>query len=88
MQLGQQSCPEFTCSNSLCMSNVRRCDFVNDCGDGSDEFGCGKSLTDSTKNQNHMLSHELTFRWLSSYNVSLLQLPYLYKWITSVRPSY
>ena len=42
----QQSCSEFTCDNGVCMSNVRRCDFVNDCGDGSDEFGCGKSLSD------------------------------------------
>ncbi|XP_078573379.1 MAM and LDL-receptor class A domain-containing protein 1-like [Branchiostoma floridae x Branchiostoma japonicum] len=33
---------EFTCSNTICVPPEVRCDFTNDCGDNSDEQGCGE----------------------------------------------
>lgn len=36
------ACPNFHCDNGLCVSNSSMCNGVNECGDGSDEKGCGK----------------------------------------------
>ena len=33
---------EFECANSLCVDVRRKCDGRDDCGDGSDEVGCGE----------------------------------------------
>ena len=33
---------QFTCNNGNCISKTQKCDKVNNCGDNSDEFGCGK----------------------------------------------
>ena len=35
---------KFQCNNQRCIDNSKRCNSLNDCGDGSDEFGCGKQL--------------------------------------------
>ena len=32
---------EFTCNNGKCISEAQRCNQNDDCGDGSDEQGCG-----------------------------------------------
>ena len=32
----------FQCSNGRCVNATNKCDGLNHCGDGSDEFGCGK----------------------------------------------
>lgn len=34
------TCPKthFKCQNHFCIPNVNTCDFVNDCGDNSDEY--------------------------------------------------
>ena len=34
----------FQCSNGLCVSNSKICNWLNDCMDGTDEDGCGKDL--------------------------------------------
>ena len=34
---------QFTCNNGNCISLSHKCDKNNDCGDNSDEFGCGKN---------------------------------------------
>ena len=40
---GSCSSTEFQCANRDCISGENTvCNFVNDCGDGSDEAGCGK----------------------------------------------
>eukprot|EP00731_Ephydatia_muelleri_P017359 Em0010g457a len=31
---------KFQCNNQRCIDNSKRCNSLNDCGDGSDEFGC------------------------------------------------
>ena len=36
------ACAEFECSNGECIAGSLKCNNWNDCGDGSDEFGCGK----------------------------------------------
>ena len=33
---------EFQCQNGNCILSFWYCDFYNDCGDNSDEFGCGE----------------------------------------------
>ena len=33
---------QFTCNNGNCVSSYDKCDKDDDCGDNSDEFGCGK----------------------------------------------
>jgi hypothetical protein len=33
----------FKCDNGKCMPDTVQCDGHDDCGDGSDEIGCGKS---------------------------------------------
>lgn len=35
---------QFRCNNGNCISKTLQCDYNNDCGDNSDEFGCGKSV--------------------------------------------
>ena len=32
---------EFTCNNGKCISETQKCNQKDDCGDGSDEQGCG-----------------------------------------------
>ncbi|KAL4635263.1 MAM and LDL-receptor class A domain-containing protein 1 [Arapaima gigas] len=41
------SCPRgyLDCANGHCFQPEQRCDFVDNCGDGSDEAGCGTSCT-------------------------------------------
>lgn len=34
---------EYTCANKKCIDRSKLCDFADDCGDYSDEFGCRKS---------------------------------------------
>lgn len=34
----------FRCQNDACVPPNARCDYHDDCGDGSDEFGCCKSF--------------------------------------------
>ena len=33
---------EFSCLNDMCVPLALQCDGHDDCGDGSDEVGCGK----------------------------------------------
>ena len=35
-------CSNHRCANGVCVSNSSRCNGENDCGDGSDEYDCGK----------------------------------------------
>ena len=32
---------EFACNNGKCVTKSQKCDQRDDCGDGSDEAGCG-----------------------------------------------
>ena len=43
------------CNNGKCISSALQCDHNNDCGDLSDEFGCGKRSI-LNLNQCHVLS--------------------------------
>ena len=38
------ACSNFTCASGECISTASRCNNTNDCGDGSDEAGCGKPM--------------------------------------------
>ena len=42
---------EFTCGNGVCIPIEKRCDFVNDCSDKSDEFYCKPFEISSTYNK-------------------------------------
>ena len=37
---------QFTCNDGECIPADHECDNKNDCGDRSDESGCGKNLHD------------------------------------------
>eukprot|EP00039_Didymoeca_costata_P018282 m.332874 g.332874 ORF g.332874 m.332874 type:complete len:1046 (+) comp17019_c0_seq1:76-3213(+) len=39
---------QFTCSNGMCIPSIRKCDLIEDCADGSDEFGCTTTKTTVT----------------------------------------
>lgn len=56
-----QSCSgnEFTCSSGRCIPQDWVCNDLNDCGDDSDEKGCGESV--SVKKQNLKLETETFF---------------------------
>ncbi|XP_043922260.1 SCO-spondin-like [Protopterus annectens] len=41
------SAKQFACSNGECIQRERRCDFRQDCQDGSDEIGCGDCILSS-----------------------------------------
>ena len=43
MQTGCSS-SAFVCNNGNCVPGYQLCDDSNDCGDGSDEFGCGECV--------------------------------------------
>ena len=34
----------FTCNNGNCVTLLDKCNEIDDCGDNSDEFGCGKYM--------------------------------------------
>ena len=36
------ACSNYSCANGVCVSNSSRCNGLHECGDGSDEAGCGK----------------------------------------------
>ena len=40
---GVCSSSQFTCNNGNCVPLSYKCDRDNDCGDNSDDFGCGKN---------------------------------------------
>jgi hypothetical protein len=39
---GHCSADQFLCRNYYCTAAINVCDYYNDCGDNSDEFGCGE----------------------------------------------
>ena len=36
---------EFKCTNGNCVETTWLCDFIDDCGDGSDEVACGTIIS-------------------------------------------
>ncbi|KAH3887722.1 hypothetical protein DPMN_011741 [Dreissena polymorpha] len=41
--IGKCGAGKFTCNNQRCYALTQRCDFVDDCGDNTDEMSCGTS---------------------------------------------
>lgn len=41
--LDGSSCPWFLCNNTRCVLDTWKCDLQDDCGDNSDEDGCGET---------------------------------------------
>ena len=41
------TCSSFQCSSGVCKPQSIQCDGTDDCGDSSDENGCGKALSNS-----------------------------------------
>lgn len=71
----QVSCPlsHIMCHNGLCISELYQCDGDNDCGDWSDEEGCGESLF-SGIDMLMVLSQLIDTCWLRNIRLTLFAL--------------
>ena len=63
--IGVCSSTQFQCANGVCMSSFFLCNSNNDCGDGSDEIGCGKSNSNLELGWNQFTTHNMHCPWLS-----------------------
>ena len=43
------ACADFRCAGGDCVATSSRCNTTNECGDGSDEVGCGKVTMPSVR---------------------------------------